>query len=132
MSKQAIETIKTLRDAAGGLRAFWQRYGEKTAESRCDKYGAAFCADDRFKTFSVGNIYFSSWVGYYGNSGCTSFGPKVNNADAAKHFRAAINKLAPEIFEAMAESMESESKTLLERAEVELAQLSAIIKDVRG
>lgn len=133
MKQQALEKIRSLKTASEALSTFWNRYEEATKEPTCDKHNAAFCHDDRFKLFDIKNIFFSAYKGYYGNSGCSTFPCRIpNDADIRKHFIRAINELAPEIFEAMAESMRQEAKKLLSDAEHELARMNDLLEDVRA
>ena len=107
--KSEIQSIKNGRE----------RYKKETQQnSRCDKYGFGFNKDSRFSGFKI-NLSLDSWLGYYGDSGCSTavqFGEGFS-----KHFVKFLDVQRDVIIDSVLERMEDELKTYLE-AEIEKTQ----------
>ncbi len=128
--EQLVKLKNIVRDAnrIRGLKAW---YEDKTTISTCDKYDAAFCVDNRFSVFDVGNVSFDCYEGYYGNSACSR--PfSVADQDAVKRaFRLAINEHKWLILETMADCLMKQANELRTSAELEIKEAQELLESVR-
>lgn len=127
---ETINKIKSLMRAEKSLLTFNERFRAETDKQSCDKFGAGFNEDSRFSAFSV-KVSFDSWVGYYGNSSCSTFGP-YTAADNSKYFIKAINKNRDLIFEAMADLIKHDYTTMLSEAKNELQKANDLINSIES
>lgn len=131
MKTEVIEKLKTTRSTASGLRGFFAAYKKKTSEPSCDKYDASFNSDDRFCVFSR-KIFFSSYAGYYGNSGCSTFGAGINPDIAGDAFVRWLNANKDHVFSGMAEIIEKDARDLADKAQQELDKLQSLIDSAKA
>ena len=126
-----LETIKKLRKNAGEIRNLFQNKIPKWKSDphTYDKTGWGFNKDDRFNACTPISIAFSSHMGTYGDSGCSSecsLSADIFN----KHLVDYLNRNKEQIMLSVADSIENEAKTLKEKAEselqAELAKLSEL------
>lgn len=128
-NKDSLNMIAALKENAKKIGDFWKNYKEETSRPNVDKYHAAFNKDDRFTVFKT-DVFFSSCTGVYGNSGCSTF-MSLDKDIARTHFIKALNKLSPQIFEAMAKSMMEEANGLTEKAEEEIKAMQELLQSVK-
>ncbi|WP_157824517.1 hypothetical protein [Flavobacterium sp. ALD4] len=125
---KAFEEIKKLRENVSQIRTLFNVKIPKWEESRktYDKTGYSFNSDDRFSAFGKIEIWFSSWMGTYGDSGCSDQ-LRLDKDIFKKHFVSYLNLNRKEIMFAIADSIEKEAKSLKEKAEEEVkSQLSEL------
>jgi uncharacterized ParB-like nuclease family protein len=131
MNVKAIEKLQRIVGDANKIRGLKAWYEHKTMISTCDKRDAAFCVDDRFAVFDACRVTFDCYTGYYGNSGCSR--PfSVSEPDSVKKaFLLTINKHKWEILNEMADHLMSEADALRDSAEVEIADVQALLDSIR-
>ena len=120
---KTFEEIKKLRQNVSEIRTLFNVKIPKWLDDKkhFDKTGASFNIDDRFSAFGKIEIWFSSWMGTYGDSGCgTQCRLDVNIF--RKHFVSYLNANKKEIMLAIADSIEKEAKSLKEKAEEEVRE----------
>ena len=125
---KTFEEIKKLRENVSQIRTLFNVKIPKWLEApkTYDKIGYSFNTDDRFSAFGKIEIWFSSWMGTYGDSGCGDQ-LRLDKDIFKKHFVSYLNKNKKEIMMAVADSIEKEAKSLKEKAEEEVkAQLSQL------
>ncbi|MBS5980940.1 MAG: hypothetical protein KIB51_14705 [Dysgonomonas mossii] len=115
-----LDEVKELRKNVSVIRNFLNASLQKYKEdSRCDKFNYGFNLDDRFKACQGKTITFDSWVGYFGDSGCSNIvrlSPEIFN----KHLLRYLNNNKHTIMLAIADSIEKDAKSLICEAEKEL------------
>ena len=125
MKLESIEEVKRLMDVARRLRNIVPSYEQAIKAPKCDKHDLRFGGDKRFSCFTVKEVSLTSYLGYYGDSGCGTHGSIYGNLTA--QFNYAINKYRNQILEAMAECAENEARKLRATAEAEIAKLNELI-----
>ena len=115
-----LDEVKELRTNVSVIRNFLNASLQKYKEdSLCDKFNYGFNLDDRFKACQGKTITFDSWVGYFGDSGCSNIvrlSPEIFN----KHLLRYLNNNKHTIMLAIADSIEKEAINLKNDAEKEL------------
>ena len=115
-----LDEVKELRKNVSVIRNFLNASLQKYKEdSRCDKFNYGFNLDDRFKACQGKTITFDSWVGYFGDSGCSNIvrlSPEIFN----KHLLRYLNNKKHTIILAIADRIEKDEKSLRCEAEKEL------------
>lgn len=129
MELRTVTRIRKLSKQAENLRGFFDYYKEKISDSSCDKHKAAFNEDSRFSNFSV-KASFDSALGYYGNSGCSTAGPSIDNKDAEEYLTRALNQHKEQIFQTMADLMQKDAAAMRSKAEEELKEMSEMLESV--
>ena len=117
---------------ASGL--FWERYDIETDKTACDKYEARFMGDSRWTLFSYEpTLNFTSHVGYYGNSNCSSFGSDAtfDKELIKKYLPMALNKLSRDIFNQMTDMAAKDAKAISNEAESEIAALQEMLNEAQ-
>jgi len=125
---KTFEEIKKLRENVSQIRTLFNVKIPKwlTDQKHYDKTGVYFNTDDRFTACGKIEIWFSSWMGTYGDSGCSTQ-CRLDINVFRKHFVSYLNANRKEIMLAIADSIEKEAKSLKEKAEEEVkAQLSEL------
>ena len=130
MKLDNFEKITKLKKSSNSLMSFYERFKQETNKNSCDKYGCGFNKDDRFINFKV-SISFNSWTGYYGNSGCTTFGLYFPD-EFKSYFVDAINSMQREIFNEMARKMLSDANEISKKAQKEIDQMQKLLSDVKA
>lgn len=126
MTDENLVRIRKMLKAAKSVATFNQRYTEYANTPNCDKHGYGFGPNtSQFVNVRL-NFSFNSHKGFYGSSSCSTI--ELDTFDFEKHFRAAINKLQPEIFKKISESLLQEAGTLKEKAVIEVATLQAMLE----
>jgi len=116
-----LETIQKLRNNVSQIRTLFKEKIKLWAEDEkyYDKTGLGFNLDNRFSACSKIEIWFSSWKGVYGDSGCSS--QLDLDAEIFKnHLLKYLNLNKEEIMLKIADSIELEAKSLKDNAEEEL------------
>jgi ribosomal protein L29 len=119
-------TIAQLRTAVAKEQKEW------AGNSSIDKRGIGFNLDNRFSVFSIKNLSFDAWCGYYGNSSCsTAF--NLGDSDILEHyFVQYLNKHYQKIFAEMADMIEKDAEGAknkrIEELRAELAKLEEVKK----
>jgi len=122
---KSIETIKTLRRTSRLLSTLRPKYLEKVKEPSCDKHGMQFGGDDRFSVFKC-TVFLDCHAGYYGNSSCSSMG-SIDNALAQTLLNRVLNKMMPQVLEAMAKEADIAAEKLTAEAQAEIDTLQTMI-----
>jgi len=123
-----LEQIQNLSNHAEALSTYFDRYTKATSETRCDKYDAKFNGDSRFTVFKL-KADFCAHTGYYGNSGCTTFGT-LDSKIIQKHFTEWLNDNKETIFKELSERIKNERNTLLKDANTEILAASEAIRQL--
>ena len=131
MKQDNLDKLKALRRFAESAKTFWPRYRKAISNPSCDKHQARFNGDDRFTVFLLKNLRFCALTGYFGNSGCSTFGG-MDSGLAEKYLPEAMTALAPQLFEKMAELAEADAAKLNADAQKELEGLRALVADATG
>lgn len=125
---ESLERIKKLRRNANSIKGLFNVRMPKWAADthHYDKTGSGFNTDDRFKACESFPVFFSSHMGTYGDSGCSTQ-CELDKEIFQNHFIKYLNKNTKQIMLSIAESIENEAKTLKEKAESELnAEMSKL------
>ena len=123
-----IDQIRKLKAVARQLKNLYPVYLEKSSKTRCDKHQLKFGGDTRFTIFKC-PIALTGYLGYFGDSGCTTI-TNIDNIIAESLFNKAINRHLPLLLETMAEYAEREAATMVAEARDELAKLDALLDSV--
>lgn len=104
-----------------------EHYNEEVRRNnRCDQHGFGFNEDSRFSGFKI-NLSLDSWLGYYGNSGCST---AIQCGEGfKKHFVKYLNVCRDVIMNAVIERMEDELKTYLDGEIEKTEQYLASLKE---
>ena len=121
-----VEEIQKLSNYAESLSTYFDRYTAATSKESCDKYDAKFNGDSRFTVFQL-KANFCAHTGYYGNSGCTTFGT-LDSKIIQKHFTEWLNDNKETIFKELSERLNNERNTLLKDANAEILEASEAIR----
>jgi len=100
-----------------------------TSQKTFDKTGAVFNQDHRFSACGKIEIFFSSWMGVYGDSGCSSQ-CNLDKEVFEEHFVKYLNYNRESIMLAIADSIEKEAKGLKEKAEEEVKTQLAMLAEL--
>lgn len=125
---KVFEKIEKLRENASQIRTLFNVRMPKWLDDQrhYDKTGVLFNFDDRFSACRKIEIWFTSWMGTYGDSGCGAQ-CSLDVEIFEKHFVSYLNANKEQIMMAVADSIEKEAKELKEEAEKEIkAQLSKL------
>lgn len=125
---KTLEKVKELRQNVSEIRDLFNIKIPKWEQDKkhFDKTGFGFNIDERFSACSSIKIWFSSWMGTYGDSGCGTQ-TRLNKDVFEKHLVKYLNKNKKEIMLEIANSIELEAKELKSKAEEELnEQLKAL------
>lgn len=131
MELKMLEKMRNIVRDANRIRGLKAWFEEKTADSACDKYGAAFCGDSRFAVFDVGEVFFDCHTGYYGNSGCSRPFSVADPDAVRKAFRFALNEHKWLILETMADYLMDGANEFRKSAELEIKEAQALLDSVR-
>jgi len=136
MDFRSLEKLRNIVRDANRIRGLKAWYEGKTSisaygNSSCDKHDAAFCVDKRFAVFDAGSVSFDCYVGYYGNSSCSSPFSVADQDAARKAFRSALNKHKWLILETMADYLMEEANRLRSYAESEIAGVQELLEAVQ-
>lgn len=126
MKQEALDRLKALHQFVESSRTWWARYRDTVCRPSCDKYDARFNGDDRFPVLTLKRLQFTAFTGYFGNSGCSTFG-RMNSQLAEHYLPKAMTALAPELFAKMAELAELDATNLNAEAQKELASLQSLV-----
>lgn len=107
--EKAIKEVGTLRE----------KYLSTAARSSCDKHGWGFNQDSRFSIFKA-EVSLDSWVGWYGNSSCTTPGDIANKDLFVKYFVKWLDRHSDRMLSEIADMMEKDSLKAKEKRIEEL------------
>ena len=124
-----FEKVKQLNNQAMVFETFWQQYKERTSQSQCDKFSAAFNSDGRWAHWRM-EIFFDAHTGNYGNSSCSSFG-SINGELAKEYFPRALNCMKEQIFQKMSELMKKDAMKSVSEAEREIEAMQKLLNEVK-
>lgn len=128
MKQEALDRMKKLNAFAKAAAGFWPAYDKATSEPRCDKYEAQFNGDSRFRVFGVtAPVEFNALTGYYGKSGCSTFG-HLDDEMVNKYFWKALNTVKRQLFEEMAKLAKADAAQLAGDAQRELKLLQEMVE----
>jgi dihydrodipicolinate synthase/N-acetylneuraminate lyase len=132
LNTQTLEKIKSLRGDAARLAGFHETFATKFgADQRCDKKGFGFGKDSRFAAFNL-QTSFDTWVGYYGNSGCSTALSVSDQKATSEFIIKAIGLHQKEIFATAAKLMREEAAELSAKASEELAALQSMLETAKA
>ena len=101
----------------------------KGNEGRVDKYKKGFNADDRFKAFKV-EVYFSSYIGAYGDSSVGSFLHLSSTESTKKAFVKYLQDNEGDVLKGISDNLRAEAETLIEAAKSEISDASEYINNI--
>jgi hypothetical protein len=130
MKTEAFDKITKLKSHAKSLSGFYERYAKLSAETKNDKMGEGFNLDDRFTSFSA-KLSFTTWLGTYGNSSCSTLmglDPDIGRDYLVK----AANVHRKLILQTMAELMDADALKLVTEAKAEAESMLAKIAEVEA
>jgi len=127
MKTETIDKLKKLTALSKSLDTYFDMYRKKTCAGSCDKYAAGFNIDNRFTVFKV-EASFNAYLGYYGNSSCSTFSNGISSDQISQYFIAALNRHKELIFKTMAEDVKTDAVLLREGAEKELRALQDMLQ----
>lgn len=131
MKQDALNKLKSLNLFAKSASSFWERYDKTTASANCDKYEAKFNGDSRFTVFKTKSpISFNALTGYYGRSGCSTFGG-LNDELANTYLLKAMNSLKRELFAEMARLAADDAREISGEAQSELEQMQQLVSEAQ-
>lgn len=100
---------KTRKDTSDRIKKLWPEFLQTTSAHSCDKHGFGFQKDSRFSIFQC-DLSLDTWTGYFGNSGCSTFG-SVGNKDLFKeYFIKWMNSNLSRMFKEIADAIEKDSE----------------------
>lgn len=116
-------TAKTLRDLPG-------QYQKKIEDSRCDKHRLEFNGDARFTVFKT-HIFLTYYLGYYGNSGCST--PiSIDNDIATSALIEVLNNNRDSLLQQMADVIGKKAEQLARQAQSEVDKMQKMINELTG
>lgn len=118
--------IRTANEIKQGF-AKMDKYNQN--KQHYDKTGMGFNLDSRFAACKGINLYVSSWMGVYGDSGCSNI-LNLNEEIFNRHLNKVLNKNFKSIMNEVAESIMKEATTLKEAATKELQEKLAAINSL--
>ena len=127
---EKYDKIEEMLNAANSVGSFWKRFDDKCAEPNCDKHHATFNDDARFSQFDV-NVFFSSAIGYWGNSGCTTLPLNVSNKMMKKYLVQYLRENDRKIFTEIAAMIREDALDLIDDAEEEVSQMNEFLDEVK-
>ena len=128
MKQEALDRMKKLNAFARAAEDFWPAYDKRVSDPKCDKYEAQFNGDSRFRVFGLkAPVQFNALTGYYGSSGCSTFG-SLDDELANKYFWKALNTFKREIFGEMAKRAKADAAQLAGDAAKELKLLQEMVE----
>lgn len=108
------------RQSAKAIRESLANHIEKIRHPQCDKHGLGFNLDERFQSSKI-TLTLDSWLGYYGNSGCST---SISVGDS-KVFNAAfiseLNARLPDLLLATADRLDAAARASVD-AEIAAAE----------
>lgn len=118
---ETVKEIQRLRDNANSIYVlFLQKIPKwETDRKHYDKTGWGFNEDSRFNACKAASVAFSSHMGTYGDSGCSSQ-CSLDEKLFEKHLVKYLNANKKTVMLAIAKQIEEEAKTLKDKAENEL------------
>lgn len=119
LTTESLKKVKAMYAQADVLEGFWSAFKAEISKSSCDKFAAGFGGDDRWKQFKI-NTFFESHIGYYGHSGCSSFGGRFDEDIVPKAFIRAMNENAELLFKTAAALIRQDADKIMEGARAEL------------
>lgn len=125
---ETVDKIKKLKENVNQIRSFFNEKLPRWDENRgrYDKVGYGFNQDDRFNACAPISIAFTSKMGVYGDSGCSTQ-VDLDKDIFNQHFLTYLNKNKKEIMLAIADQIEEEARKLKDKAQLELnAELDKI------
>lgn len=110
------------------IRAIRPKYLAAIAKAGCDKYGLSFNGDDRFALFKT-QLNLSGYLGYYGDSNCStcgSVGDKKLFEDAfVKYLNSNIDAVLNGVADIIESKLDAERSAYLEKLRAEIARVEA-------
>ena len=100
--------------------------------SSVDKHGFGFNLYERFNSTTEHTLRYDSWLGYYGNSSCSTWLHFNDSVRFWKFFEIWINQHQKEVLGGMAELFEKEAKAKTEELIKERDGLSEMIAQLEG
>lgn len=124
---ETVEKIKKLKHVSNSIRVTFQKMDEwEKRPSKYDKIGFGFNLDNRFSACEPLALSVDSWMGTYGDSGCS----RVFHADGRifrDHLAKVLSVNFKSIMSQVAVSIEAEAASLKEKALAELEQKNSEI-----
>ena len=114
--------IKSIRN---GL-STWQK---ASSDSRADKKGFGFNSDSRFPSFTIEKLRFDTWLGYYGNSSCSTWLNICDSVLFTQAFTAVLNRDALKLLADIADYLEKISQGAKKK---EIAELRMRLTALEG
>lgn len=133
MELENLEKIRSLNGCAKAFSTYWKEWSEKyVSDPKCDKKHASFTnRDARFTVFRF-DVLFSSSIGYYGNSSCSTFSNGIDSKLVQEYFSRALEINKNKLFDDMAKLMQTDAAKLTAEAEKEIASLNSLIAEVKA
>lgn len=131
MKTENIEKIRTLCRDANSLRTLVSRFKEAVSDPKCDKYDLKFNCDDRFQIFGCKSIHLDGYTGYYGNSGCSTFG-SISGEYSSQLLIAALNIHRDSILQTMADIAQKRAFELKTEADKEIKAMQEMLNAIEG
>lgn len=130
---EAVKEIKKLRDNANEIYdLFTSKIPKWSADKkRYDKIGWGFNKDSRFNACNPSSIAFSSHMGTYGDSGCSSQ-CQLDYEVFNKHLLLYLNRNVEAVMLAIAKQIEVEAQGLKSKAEAELNSQLEKLKELEN
>jgi len=120
--KRIIETSRKLREKLDG----WNNI---ISENSCDKYGLGFNKDSRFSSTKI-SLSVDSWVGYYGNSGCSTYLQIQDQESFKKAFISVLNDKFRMLLLETCAKMEMDAKSYIDKAREEIRENLKVIDEI--